>query len=475
MDAKMEDAPSSMTEVIVDKSAYEILKNTKNGVEEIVAKMLSLKKDDKLTPEIRELVTQMFLHFVSLRQANRKILMEEDRVKAETERAKAPLDSRTLQLHSLMYEKSHYSKAIKGCKEFKSSYPDIQLVSEVDFFSQAPEEFKGSAISTDNAHNLMLKRLNYELFQRKELCKLLEKLEQKKRSLLENIANRKTFLSSLPSHLKALKKAALPAQNQLGLLHTKKQKQIHAAELLPPPLYITYSQFMAQKEAFGENIELEVIGSLIDAQIFSQQQIRKENGISSTQEISRIDNDEMDEENDGQWIGKQSQKKAGKDNVEADGLYQAHPLKIILQVYDDEVSDSEPARLVTLKFEYLFKLNVVCVGIEGSDQGPENNILCNLFPDDTGLELPHQCAKLLLGDGMKFDEKRDMRPYKWAQYLAGIDFLPEVSPTLTINEVRHETSKNTVISGLTLYRQQTRVQTVVQRIRSRKKTQLALA
>ena len=64
----MEDAPSSMTEVIVDKSAYEILKNTKNGVEEIVAKMLSLKKDDKLTPEIRELVTQMFLHFVSLRQ-----------------------------------------------------------------------------------------------------------------------------------------------------------------------------------------------------------------------------------------------------------------------------------------------------------------------------------------------------------------------------------------------------------------------
>ena len=86
-------------------------------------------------------------------------------MKAETERAKAPLDSRTLQLHSLMYEKSHYSKAIKGCKEFKSSYPDIQLVSEVDFFSQAPEEFKGSAISTDNAHNLMLKRLNYELFQ----------------------------------------------------------------------------------------------------------------------------------------------------------------------------------------------------------------------------------------------------------------------------------------------------------------------
>jgi THO complex subunit 5 len=36
------------------------------------------------------------------------------------------------------------------------------------------------------------------------------------------------------------------------------------------------------------------------------------------------------------------------------------------------------------------KLNIVCVGIEGSNDGPDNDILCNLFPNDTGLELPHQ-------------------------------------------------------------------------------------
>lgn len=98
-------------------------------------------------------------------QANRNILTEEDRMKAETERAKAPVDSTTLQLHNLLYEKSHYLKAIKACKDFKSKYPDIQLVTEAEFFSQAPEEFKGTAVSNDTAHNLMLKRLNYELFQ----------------------------------------------------------------------------------------------------------------------------------------------------------------------------------------------------------------------------------------------------------------------------------------------------------------------
>ena len=96
---------------------------------------------------------------------NRSILVEEDRVKAETESAKAPVDSTTLQLHNLMYEKSHYLKAIKACKDFKSKYPDIELVPEEEFFSNAPDDIKGAALAEDSAQNLMLKRLNYELFQ----------------------------------------------------------------------------------------------------------------------------------------------------------------------------------------------------------------------------------------------------------------------------------------------------------------------
>ena len=45
---------------------------------------------------------------------------------------------------------------------------------------------------------------------------------------------------------------------------------------------------------------------------------------------------------------------------------------------DDEVSDPKSAKLVTLKFKYMLKLNIVCVGIEGFNEGPENNIPCNL-------------------------------------------------------------------------------------------------
>lgn len=87
-----------------------------------------------------------------------------------------------------------------------------------------------------------------------------------------------------------------------------------------------------------------------------------------------------------------------------------------------------------------------------------------------------QSAKLI-DHSIVFDERRTSRPYKWAQHLAGIDFLPEVSPSLRGFETSNdETAKHAaVISGLSLYRQQNRVQTVVQRIRARKKAQLALA
>ena len=77
MEVKMEDAAMGeqlvvppLAAVKLEKSAYEILKESKTGVEEVVAKILSLKKDDQVKPEIRELVTQMFLHFVSLRQVS---------------------------------------------------------------------------------------------------------------------------------------------------------------------------------------------------------------------------------------------------------------------------------------------------------------------------------------------------------------------------------------------------------------------
>ena len=103
-----------------------------------------------------------------------------------------------------------------------------------------------------------------------------------------------------------------------------------------------------------------------------------------------MEDDVPDEEDDGQRRRKRPKRVPSKEAIDQAGVYQVHPLKIILHIYDDVASDPKSTKLITLKFDYLLKLNVVCVGIEGATDGPEYNILCNLFPDDTGLDLPHQ-------------------------------------------------------------------------------------
>jgi THO complex subunit 5 len=83
-----------------------------------------------------------------------------------------------------------------------------------------------------------------------------------------------------------------------------------------------------------------------------------------------------------------------------------------------------------------------------------------------------QMAKLYAGEVPNFSEK-DSRPYKWAQHLAGIDFLPEVP--LSVGDDSNRASRSADLSsGLALYRQQNRAQTILQRIRSRKVAQMAL-
>ena len=96
--------------------------------------------------------------------------------------------------------------------------------------------------------------------------------------LQESIAGRRKFLVGLASHLKTLKKATLPVQQQLANLHTKRSKQDSLAELLPAPLYIFYTELLAHKEVFGEAVELEIVGSGKDALTMAKQLALREAG-----------------------------------------------------------------------------------------------------------------------------------------------------------------------------------------------------
>lgn len=49
-------------------SPYQMLQNSKASIENIVAEMLSIKREGKSKSHLPQLVTQMFLHFITLRQ-----------------------------------------------------------------------------------------------------------------------------------------------------------------------------------------------------------------------------------------------------------------------------------------------------------------------------------------------------------------------------------------------------------------------
>lgn len=116
----------------------------------------------------------------------------------------------------------------------------------------------------------------------------------------------------------------------------------------------------------------------------------------------RLEDDAAEDDDDVQRRRKRPKKSYSKDNLDNTGAHLPHPLHVILHILDDVGSDAKPGKLVTLKFEYVQKLNVVFVGTEGPSEACEGNILCNLFPDDTGLELPHQVLDFIFLDVLIF-------------------------------------------------------------------------
>jgi hypothetical protein len=146
---------------------------------------------------------------------NREILMEEDKVKAETEAAKAPVDSTTLQLHNLLYEKNHYVKAIRACLDFQTKYPGIELVPEEEFQRSAPADILEKTLAADASHDVMLKRLNFELVQ-VAYCYLLQPSRNYGTLLIANLC---ALFGSLFEGRKC-EQPALRAMGAVGKLHT---------------------------------------------------------------------------------------------------------------------------------------------------------------------------------------------------------------------------------------------------------------
>lgn len=75
-----------------------------------------------------------------------------------------------------------------------------------------------------------------------------------------------------------------------------------------------------------------------------------------------------------------------------------------------------------MKFEYLPTLNIILVSTLSN---ADKNLLVNLYPNDSGQFVPNPVTRYKYDQSQIFDESIQGRPYKWAQWLGGLEFLQE--------------------------------------------------
>jgi THO complex subunit 5 len=149
--------------------------------------------------------------------------------------------------------------------------------------------------------------------------------------------------------------------------------------------------------------------------------------------------------------------------VDERDTYAAHPLSVELRLDG-----------IAFVFVYLHNLHVVTVNVKPNKGGPskgkkdvaiDDDLLVNLFPGDTGSDTPNVANKVRVA-GFQFDASRRDRPYKWAQHLAGLDFLEPVPVGRAPGAEAAE--------GVAKHQAQARVRNVLAALRARMASRAAL-
>lgn len=374
---------------------YAVMKKIKD------AKAISTTNDD--------LVTEGMFLFSELRKYNCKGQTQCKRVRDNTQKVKKKLDSMDLILKNLQFEEIYLQREINKCHNYKSVDDELQLIPQSEFLStlSAEEREKGE-------HEQMVKRLEWELEQRKLMKAELEAAELSKSVLEEGIREDEEYLTTLPPQLDKLLTSTTQVQDTLGLKIVHKQQQAVMAGYLPPQLYNLYSQVSGYSEFTKCGAVVTINGS-----------------------VERAINLEPDNKNPDLEPDEDLTKSKRRSGVaEPSGkkrLFRAHPLTVEVIVPCDEGVHAK------VQFTYLTMLEVVCVGISlmittaspwrdkfsvGTDYMSSKELLCALWPADYGEDCPNpDTATLLNKFGLPSKSKIPStlgRPFLWAQRLGGI-------------------------------------------------------
>uniref|UniRef100_A0A8C1I9F7 THO complex 5 n=1 Tax=Cyprinus carpio TaxID=7962 RepID=A0A8C1I9F7_CYPCA len=415
---------------------YMLYKDTCADLAKLMAEIQELKSSGAKSVEIEERHRQCSVHFITLKKLNRLAHMRLKKGRDQTHEAKQRVDVLHLQLQNLLYEVMHLQKEISKCLEFKSQHEEIELVSEEEFFQEAPAEISRPHVTRDDNHQLTLARLDWELEQRKRLAEQYKMSLARKEKIQKAIEQKREYLSSLQPGLQNIMQASLPVQEYLSMPFEQMQKQAEVARHLPPPLYVLLVQAAAYGQACDKTLSVNISGDVDEAKALSRRP-----------EDSQEDESDSDAEEEQQNTKRRRATVGVQLEDKRKAMLRRHPLSLCVDLKCKGVIYFENVNILIhflfifvlhLFFYYLMNLNILTVktkvstatDLSGAVSAGEllnsESLLNCLYASDHGKETPNPANRYQfdkVGITTFADYVSDLgHPYVWVQKLGGLQF-----------------------------------------------------
>ncbi|KAJ3169636.1 THO complex subunit 5 [Geranomyces variabilis] len=357
------------------------------------------------------------LQFLELQQLQRACCAHSLARKQTTQEAKISMDKACLDLQNVLYEVRHFEKQIADCEALETKYQKVSVIPESEL--KAPSE---DAVHVMDPHLIMLRRLNFELVERKRLVDEEKALDKELEEAEAEHAKELAELDLLNQELATAMKATLPLQTRLGITNAAAREQNEKASLLPEPLFVLYKHAVGFARTYEKEIEIDIVG---DFQLAATTKSSVVTALPAGKSISDDVPASLDRENSVDDMDVDVGQDSTKVHADRSATYYSrHALDVVLTV----LAPGGNGQLAKLVFSYLTNLQIVVVAakmVTPLAHIPAKLFSAGLFAGDVGHDSPNQ-ANAFLGtesDPFRFDEvKAGGNPFAWAQALCGMEY-----------------------------------------------------
>ncbi|GAA5934961.1 uncharacterized protein JCM15063_003114 [Sporobolomyces koalae] len=188
--------------------------------------LLRTLSDQVVSPDLnpRQVLAQAAPVFAALHQVNRNCQVQIKECRTRSQDARLEMDAAHLRLQNLLFERNHLEREIRACREYQSEYQNLPLHSVDELRQLAASQPTPAGLelplpegdSEQDLHELMLKRLAFELAERKRFEEERKSLGLEKAKLIKENQVKKSRLEELEKQLTEFVSLAKGIQNKMN-------------------------------------------------------------------------------------------------------------------------------------------------------------------------------------------------------------------------------------------------------------------